>query len=346
MSYCPPMARSALLDVVDAAWQLDASPDAWVEGVVSAAATALPTGVESAAYHFRVDEGAVALTAWGGGLDFRAIPTRLYREVPGEELLPAYGLDATGRALDAPGVVPEPQAGLSRALFPPGMVPAPLEEEYRGMALSDAMLFMVRDVGRESFKLVMPLAARRNEKDTLGRHEALQATWSPVAQHLDRALRVRHALSLDTESVVARLDQDGRGEFRDGADQAGIKAAFQHAQRVRNELCAEHERVSLKLWDQLLLGRYSIVRVREQSGALRFLAIENDAPAAQLRRLGGRERFVLERAGRGEALNAIAIDLELHPSVVTVVLNQALRKLGICDRLQLARLADALGAQA
>ena len=111
------MGRSALLDVVDAAWQLDASPDAWMEGVVGTAASALPCGVESGAYHFRVEDGAVALTAWGGGKDLRCIPTRLYREVPADALLPAYGLDGAGRALDAlhaPGTVPASQAGMSR----------------------------------------------------------------------------------------------------------------------------------------------------------------------------------------------------------------------------------------
>ena len=112
---------------------------------------------------------------------------------------------------------------------------------------------------------------------------------------------------------------------------------------MRDKLSSDHERESLGLWDELLVGRYSIVRVREQSGALRFLAIENDPPAALVRRLDGRERLVLERAGRGEALNAIAIDLGVHPSVVTTLLDLALRKVGVKDRLQFARLAAALG---
>jgi DNA-binding NarL/FixJ family response regulator len=99
------------------------------------------------------------------------------------------------------------------------------------------------------------------------------------------------------------------------------------------------------VWDQLLRGRWSIVRFRNASGRLRFLAIENPR-LDSLRALTSVERAVIERVAVGEPNKVIASDLALHTSSVGNITARAMRKLGIERRVHVAALAQLLAQRA
>ncbi len=95
------------------------------------------------------------------------------------------------------------------------------------------------------------------------------------------------------------------------------------------------------VWDQLLYGRWSIVRLQHANGRLRFLALENPR-SDDLHVLTPTERAVIERVASGQPNKVIAMDLELHLSSVSNITARAMRKLGIDRRVHVAALARLL----
>lgn len=334
------MAKGALLDVVDAAWRLDRDRSDWMNALVGAAAGGLPPGIGGAAYHFRVQQGQPVLTAWSGHVHLSAIPARFHKETPAAEILASYGLDPEGKPLFASAM-----AEFSRDLFPRAVLPRALHEEYRGVGLEDALLFVVNDVGGEHFKLVMPLPSLATDPQLLSRYQQMRKRWAPVVRHLERALRLKHALSTGATSVAAQLDANGRGEFADPGQRGEILEALAREQHSRRALTSNDPHTSLTAWDQLLHGRFSIVRSQEGDGKVRFMAIENDPEAGVLRMLTPQERVVVERVAAGESNKVIAIDLGLAPSSVANMLKQAMTKMGVRERVHLPRLAQVMRRQ-
>jgi DNA-binding CsgD family transcriptional regulator len=158
--------------------------------------------------------------------------------------------------------------------------------------------------------------------------------WTNIARHLEHALTLREAFTADR--VAAEFDANGAGDFLGSTEHhrnelVSLAQRIEHARRSTEHGGAE-------VWDQLLRGRWSIVRFHRGSGRLRFLAIENPR-VDNLRALTPVERAVIEGVAAGKPNKVIASDLDLHLSSVGNIAARAMRKLGIDCRVHLAALA-------
>lgn len=88
-------------------------------------------------------------------------------------------------------------------------------------------------------------------------------------------------------------------------------------------------------WEELLSGRWAIVRMFDQDGHRHVVAERRPGEATPLTPL---ERVVLERRANGEALKVIAIDLGLSIATISRRLKSGMRKLGLHTTAELSRL--------
>jgi DNA-binding CsgD family transcriptional regulator len=109
----------------------------------------------------------------------------------------------------------------------------------------------------------------------------------------------------------------------------------------RSKALGEAER--LELWQGLMDGRWSVVSQRDTGGRRYYVAVPNAAAAAAVRKLSERERLVVAMALAGTSHKVSAHALGLGETGVVKHLRQAMRKLGVTDRLALIRLAVGLG---
>lgn len=163
------------------------------------------------------------------------------------------------------------------------------------------------------------------------------------AAHVGAALRLRSLLhdapTGDHASVDAVVAPDGRildarGDARDLRE--SLTAAVRRSECARLRGATFDERCSL--WPALVDGRWSIIESVESDGKRSLLLCQNAPRTAAVRALSLRERAVVQRAVLGHPFKFIGYDLGLPVSTVSVVLKQALRKLGVASRTELIRL--------
>jgi DNA-binding CsgD family transcriptional regulator len=327
------MARRQLLDVVEAAYDLDASDEAWGEGLVAAAVGAFPGASGALGFRYRLASGAPQIAAGVlGDPAFLEVPSEGHEQVSTAQVLKAYLAPSHA----------EPTT-LFHADPVTGHVPEGLHRMWARHGLSD--MFGIYANRHESESLTLGIAMPRVSYPTVEARDfrGMRRQWSALARHLELALAVRE--SMREGRVVGELDEHGRGDFDDGAAPhrdvlAESARRLEHARKTS----AEGDDRGLSVWEGLLRGRWSIVRHRSHGGRLRFLAIENP-PADVLRTLTAIERDVVMRAAVGEANKVIASELGIHVSSAAEILTRAMRKLGIEHRVHLAQLAGVLGAR-
>lgn len=327
------MARRQLLDVVEAAYDLDASDDAWGEGLVAAAVGAFPGASGALGFRYRLVGGAPEIAAEVlGDPAFLDVPSEGHEQVSTEQVLKAYR--AASHA--------EPTT-LFHANPTTGEVPDGLRHMWARHGLSD--MFGIYANRHESESLTLGIAMPRVTYPTIAARDfrQMRRQWSALAKHLELALAVRE--SVREGRIVGELDEHGRGDLDDSVapHRAALASSVQRLEHARRQ-STEGDDAALSVWEGLLRGRWSIVRHRRHGGRLRFLAIENP-PADVLRMLGPLEREVVARAAAGEANKAIAIDLGIHVSSAAEILTRSMRKLGVQHRVHLAQLAGALGSR-
>jgi len=170
---------------------------------------------------------------------------------------------------------------------------------------------------------------------------ATSPLFAGLAHHLSASWRLRKRLAAADgfgESAEAIFTPGGRAT-------EALGAARTPAVRDRlRELVRARERALRRgggaLWPALLDGRYTIIDRLESSGARYVVAYRNSRTAAQLVRLGARERMVVNAVTAGVAEKVIAVDLGVSPAWVSRALTSALRKLGLANAIELTLLAS------
>jgi len=158
---------------------------------------------------------------------------------------------------------------------------------------------------------------------------------SPPAGARAKAQVIRDTVA--DECIAAEFDLHGAGGLSKSAE-LHRDELLTLARRTEH---ADMRRNGLVIWEQLLCGRWSIVRLQRAGGRLRFLALENPR-SDDLRVLTPIERAVIERVASGQSNKVIAMDLEFHLSSVGNIIARAMRKLGIDRRVHVAALARLL----
>src|SRR5262249_39789329 len=136
-----------------------------------------------------------------------------------------------------------------------------------------------------------------------------QRVWKALCQI--SAQRIRDTVA--DGYIAAEFDTHGVGDFSKPAKlhRDELRALARRTEHAGTEMARNGRGV----WDQLLCGRWSIVRLQRANGRLRFLALENPR-SDDLHVLTPTERAVIERVASGQPNKVIAMDLELHLSSV------------------------------
>ena len=327
------MGRPHLLDVVEAAYDLDASPDDWQTAVVEQARRVFPDAIGALGYRYQLSENAPVLTSpVVGNSEFLEVPDEGHSQLDVEHIYRAYTVPSHA----------EPTT-IFHADPVTGAVPDVLRTMWSRLGVSDMFgVYATRATGDSmTIGIAMPVRHGLDVRAHDWRPTCRQ--WTSLARHIENALAVREAFA--SGGVVADFDLHGAGDFRpDVATQR--ERVLEHAQQLEAVRTAtgNDDARSPAVWDKLLGGRWSMIRYRRHGGGVRFLAVENPRTDV-LRRLSPLERRVVELAAAGMSNKLIAAEIDLHTSSVANILTRALRKLGIDRRAYLPILARVLRAE-
>ncbi len=101
---------------------------------------------------------------------------------------------------------------------------------------------------------------------------------------------------------------------------------------------------ALRLWEELIAGRWSLVDWFDANGRRLIIAKLNPRKAASCRGLTKRERQVALCAALGESSKITGYRLGISPSRVSALLKATMRKLGVRTKVQLVIMVRVLNA--
>jgi DNA-binding CsgD family transcriptional regulator len=174
--------------------------------------------------------------------------------------------------------------------------------------------------------------------------------YARIAQHVATAFRCRrllgaskapNATSREPNSATAEaiLDADGRfvhaqGEatHKTARDQIRLAAGAITDLRTKGRRTG---RAALDTWRPLVGARWTLVDAYEEDGRRYIVARENQARAAGLEALTGRERQVVLQAALGFTNKEIAYALGLSDSTVRVLIARAAARIGVHSKAEL-----------
>lgn len=330
------MKQRAAVGVVEAGYRLEPDDQIWIDQLMEVAAPVLDQGLGVFAWLYRKRAD--------GHLDFTSPTERgLVTELP--PLL--KGLLAEGpKDVIAKAFPPTPFFGASSELVG--------TETFREDPSAKRLLW---DVGvRDAWGCVAPCAPDRGlllgaSRDRVGPPPPRwKAHWVRVAIHLSTALRVRRTL-LDASANLlddadAVLDPAGHVHHAaGGAKPTRAREALRDAALRMDRARTRDRDNGLDLWQALIDGRWTLLDHFDSDGR-RFLVARRAEPwFRRPLRLTQRQRQVLAYAAAGQPNQLIAYALGVNESTVASALGEALSKLGLRSRADLARYATLVHSQ-
>ena len=303
------------LDLLDAIYDFDAPEPQWLGQLVHTSLRAFTNAEGATAYRYDLSVFADVKRV-AGEREIASLPWTVHEEMPLDQVRAAYGSSPNALPVSWSWATPEGPR-----------LPPRYGRALKDLGLADGYAVLAPH-GLSGLAIGIGMPKHRLKSAGSAAMPQLNRRWSSIARHLMTAQRLRTAFANGTtlEEVSHRSLAPGLAE---------------HARQVeRAREATANEGAGLEVWAGLLSGRWSLVRAQHHRGRSRYLAIVNEHPAD--RRLTPSEVEVVERARRGEAAKAIAIDLHLEETTVSMALATAMRKLGLRSREELVRLSGAL----
>lgn len=332
-----PVGTQWALDVVDAAYRMAAGPADWLQEVVDAARVNLDAGLGLTGSAFEWRDGQLHFLALvhAGNLPPGACAIFLQgaAHLSEEERQIAYG--------PAPGPL-ERFGDLMRRTLPQHASKATAcADDVRATGIVDFVGACGFDGTRRGYVLAAPHA---HPNDLRGGDVAV---WRRVRPHLLAGLRL-HTSDAPGEAV---LEAGGRVVHAEGAARSpGARAALREASvridRARSTGGRRDPEAALMDWQGLVSGRWSLVDRFDTDGRRYIIARRNDPALGTPRPLSARQQQVLVLAALGRSNKEIAYELGLAPSTVSSALGEAMRRLRIRGRAELADLWRVCGKPA
>lgn len=167
--------------------------------------------------------------------------------------------------------------------------------------------------------------------------------WQMVSAHLAAAFRLQRRRidllsGIEGSAIVDAtngrvLHADGSAKENESIER--IRAAIRAIDRARAQDGDDSE-LALSTWKGLVDGCWSVVDRHDHDGRRYVVAVPNDPDVGEPRGLTEREAQVASLASLGQHDKLIAYTLGLERSTIATHLRQALRKLGLRDRVELA----------
>ena len=183
--------------------------------------------------------------------------------------------------------------------------------------------------------------------------------WERLSAHIAAGYRLRRQLDQPAVDIDRALEQGNvdavltsQGTLEQAASQAvkqpEMRAEFERAaqsiDRARGGKRRSDPEQAVEMWKGLVSGEYSLVEHVDTDGRRFLLARKNAPDAAKPRALTRRERQVVHFVALGHSNQLIAYELGLNASTISTLLSQALSKLQLDSRLELIKLAASLRA--
>lgn len=312
---------SRAIDLVEAAYRLQADDHAWLRGLAEAATPVLDHGLGVGAAVMRSPPGAPMEF-----LDYIK-PSESLGEADSEAMAKLSGSPEALAVLRSSPIV---FASVAEILSPAaGRQHLPRTD---AQPICDMVGLMAQDGEGYAVDLFAP--SRAVERTTSGERE----TWKRIGTHFAAALRIRRRLGQPPAALFRATGRlaDGAG-LTEGADRREtLRQAVIARERARGPLRRRDPEEALNVWKGLVAGRWSLVDRWDSDGS-RFVAVVENAPRVlDPRSLTEREHAVANYAALGASNKEIAYILGIAPSTVGVLLKLALRKLGCSRRTDLA----------
>ncbi|MBL8917837.1 MAG: hypothetical protein JNJ54_03175 [Myxococcaceae bacterium] len=326
------MERGRLLDVLDAAYDLNAPADRWQARIVEGVQRSFSECDGVLSFRYQLQDGAPNLTS-------EVIGDPRYMAVPDDGHM-SMDMQAIFRAYMAPSHA-EPTT-LFHADPVTGQAPEALLRMWERHGVRDMFgVYATRPLG-ESLTIGIALPRATTPEIRAVDWRARRHAWGSVARHLENALVIRDVLA---RGASADFELSGKGDFS-GAAVEKREELVETARALEHHRDAAHQGndESLDAWSRLLKGEWSIVRYQRDNGRMRYLAVENPE-GDTLRALTPLEADIVTRAAAGQPNKVMALELELHESTVANVLATGLRKLGLERRTHLPMLQRLLATQ-
>jgi len=178
--------------------------------------------------------------------------------------------------------------------------------------------------------------------------ERVRTRWCRVAVHLVTAQRLRRRVPAPAprriDAADAVLTPGGRLEHaRADAGVEGGRAALRDAvkalESARGSMRRQDPDLAVATWKGLVEAQWSLVDHFESDGKRYVVAYRNDSSDERAAPLSGREREVVSRVAMGHSNKLIAYELGLAASTVRVFVARAAAKLGAASREELIEAA-------
>lgn len=329
---------SALIDFVEAAYDLAVKPEDWLANVIGAGRPVLDHGLGVCALTcFRpLEPGPLAIDqihVSGGPPSF---PDLLSRSLEQLDLSLLWPLSRPGlpKTLSEVAAKHDPSAfrlimnhfDFARdALGIPGFDP-----DGRGVYLILALpkVTALSDTGRGRWQM---LSAHFGAGYRLRR--AIDAVSNASAKPADD---LPHGAEVVIDPVDFRVSE-ARGQAKTRPALSALRAAARKTDRARGRMRKSDPERALEMWTALVRGRWSTVDWFDVDGRRYVLGIPNPPSVSDPRGLTEREMQVLSYVFFGLTSKLVAYHLGISKGRVSVLLASAMRKLGVESRGQLIR---------
>lgn len=325
------MTDRAALAVVDAAYKLDGSIDAWMQGVLDAARPALDHGLGLMGLRFRLLEP-TKLRIASSSIRTGSFPGRydeLFREAT-EALPPAI----IKRVWGHPVALETGSTAFERISVGMRLADSPMMDWSRNVGVHDNLVAKMVDADGSGCMICAPLPSVRAVEPKR------EARWRHVMTHVLAGLRLRTALRQDE----AILDPGGpvlhaQGEARRTTVREALRTAAVTIDRARTRMGERDPDGVLRAWRGLVCGRWSLVDRFDRDGRRYLVARPNEPSLAQPRSLTPRQRQVICYAALGYTNKRIAYALGLATSTISSHLREAMIRLRVRSVAELAEIA-------
>jgi DNA-binding CsgD family transcriptional regulator len=327
---------SAVIDVAEAAYDLEASESEWLRKLLNAGLPIFDHGLTVAGVVY-------------------ARPAKRGRVVPRQFQVVAGPEDFAERYAHAVAELP---ANVVRGLLRPGLAET-LSESSKRYPGAFAEIGRHFDHGRDGLEItavdpdglgIHIIAALPKVTKLTGRS---RQRWRMLAAHVCAGHRLRRAIALSGSNEHAKsalphnaeaVLEPKRFQVTDAVGPAkarGIAARLRNAaiqaHRARAGLRSDDPHKALEIWKALVQGRWSLVDWFDSDGRRFVLALPNPPDVVDPRRLTERETQVVAYASFGHANKFIAYQLGISRARVSMLLASSMRKLHVRTLAQLVK---------
>jgi hypothetical protein len=306
-----PPPRQGPIDVLEAAYEVGGTREAWLREVLDHVAAIMPSNLGVTGYFMDATGRAPKCVMTAGnarfcGQDVVDVLQRQPRDMVRKLYVDQRVASTMSEAVPRTGV-----GGTAEAFFA-SLTPPKFPDTIRDFL--GVLAFDTEGRG-------VVLSAAYGEATTLDR--TTRRRWTLLGVHIAAAARLRRTLEASAATPVAILRPNGRMEHAEGdatskTSRQALSARAVAIDRARSRLRRSDPDAALEMWRGLVTGRWSLVDCVDSDGRRYVVAHVNEPVPARMFSLTLRERQVVGHVLLGHPSKLTAYALGISPAGVRV----------------------------